>query len=276
MLYGAIIGDIVGSKYEFNNIRTKEFEFFDKDMFFTDDTVMSVAVTEALFNTCQKNYANLKEEVIKQMQKYGKLYPNAGYGGMFSRWLNEKDPKPYNSFGNGSAMRVSSVAYFAKSLEEVKTLSRMVSEVTHNHIEGIKGAEATSVAIYMALNKASKKEIKEYIEKNYYSMDFDYKDLQENYWFNETCQNTVPQALYCFFISENFEDTIRTGISIGGDSDTLCAIAGSVAEAYYGVNKKVKEKALSYLDEYMHNKVIMANILEKKMNNQNINKNKMK
>lgn len=259
MLYGAIIGDIVGSKYEFNNIQTKDFVFFDKDMFFTDDTVMTIAIAEALSNTYKNNYDNLGKEVIKQMKKYGKLYPHVGYGGRFKLWLKAKKPLSYNSFGNGSAMRVSAVPYFAKSLNEVKILSKAVSEVTHNHYEGIKGAEAIAVAIYMALNKASKKLIKKYIEKNYYSMNYDYNDLKENYKFEDTCQNTVPQALYCFFISESFEDAIRTGISIGGDSDTLCAIIGSIAEAYYGIDESIKKTALSYLDNRLYNQVIKLN-----------------
>ena len=258
MLFGAVIGDIVGSKYEFDNIRTKRFEFFDKDMFFTDDTVMSVAVYEALKNSRENNYNNLKEETVKQMQLYGHKYPYCSYGGRFVMWLMDKDPQPYNSFGNGSAMRVSPVAYFANSIEEVKELSKRVTEVTHSHPEGIKGAEATAVSIFMALNKCDKKEIKKYIEDNYYSMDFDYEELRKNYRFNEICQDTVPQALYCFFESKDFEDAIRTGISIGGDSDTLCAITGAVAEAYYGVNQKMKDKALSYLDSHLRNKIIEA------------------
>ncbi len=264
MLFGAVIGDIVGSKYEFDNIRTKEFKFFDNDMFFTDDTVMSVAVYEALKNTKENNYENLSNETVKQMQFYGRKYPYCSYGGRFSSWLKERNPKPYNSFGNGSAMRVSPVAYFANSIEEVKDLSRKVTEVTHNHPEGIKGAEATAVAVYMALNKCDKKEIKKYIEDNYYKLNFNYEDLRKNYEFNEICQDTVPQALYCFFESEDFEDAIRIGISIGGDSDTLCAITGSVAEAYYGVSNKMKTKALSYLDSYLNKKVLEA---EKSINN---------
>jgi type I restriction enzyme M protein len=193
------------------------------------------------------------------MHEIGKhYYTTAGYGGMFIDWLIKGDTKPYNSFGNGSAMRVSPVAYFANSIEEVKELSKQVTEVTHSHPEGIKGAEATAVSIFMALNKCDKKEIKKYIEDNYYSMDFDYEELRKNYRFNEICQDTVPQALYCFFESKDFEDAIRTGISIGGDSDTLCAITGAVAEAYYGVNQKMKDKALSYLDSHLRNKIIEA------------------
>lgn len=266
MLYGAIIGDIVGSKYEFNNIKTKEFTFFEKDMFFTDDTVMSVAITEALFNTYKNDYKNLSAEVIKQMQKYGRMYSNVGYGGMFRKWLKSENPEPYNSCGNGSAMRVSSVAYFAKSIDEVKMLAKMVTEVTHNHEEGIKGSEATAVAIYMALNKSSKEEIKKYIVNNYYDLNYDYEKLKKEYTFKALCQTTVPEALYCFLISNSFEDTIRTGISIGGDSDTLCAIAGAVAEAYYGVDENMKEISLTYLDQHLCNKIIEFNNSQNKPN----------
>ena len=178
-MLGAIIGDIVGSKYEFNNIKTKDFVFFQPDMFFTDDTVMTVAIYDAL-SSCKGDYSKLSDLAIQKMQEYGrKRYPisaKIGYGSMFNGWLTFKIPAPYNSFGNGSAMRVSSVAYFAKSLEEVKKLSYAVTSVTHNHEEGIKGAEATAVATFMALHGASKKEIKDKIENDYYSLDFDYKN----------------------------------------------------------------------------------------------------
>lgn len=268
MLYGAIIGDIVGSKYEFNNYRSKNFDFFDNEMFFTDDTVMSIAVCKALANTYKNNYKNISEETVKQMQQIGRKYPLSGYGGNFFKWVFSINPQPYNSFGNGSAMRVSSVAYFAKSLDEVKKLSKAVSEVTHNHKEGIKGAEATAVAIYLALHGKSKEEIRKHIEENYYPMDYNYYNLQATYMFNETCQETVPQALYCFFESKSFEDTIRTGISIGGDSDTLCAIAGSVAEAYYGIDDKMKREAVSYLDRYLKEELRQLELFAK----ENLNK----
>lgn len=256
-MLGAIIGDIVGSKYEFNNIKTKDFAFFQPDMYFTDDTVMTVAIYDAL-SSCKGDYSNLSELAIEKMQEYGKRYPASrkiGYGSMFNGWLTLKNPAPYNSFGNGSAMRVSAVAYYSKSLEEVKKLSCAVTSVTHNHKEGIKGAEATAIAIFMALHGASKKEIKEKIEKEYYSLDFDYKKLKKDYFFNETCQGTVPQALYCFLISKSFEDTIRTGVSIGGDSDTLCAIAGSVSEAYYGIPKHIRSEGKIYIDKFLNEKV---------------------
>lgn len=247
-MLGAIIGDIVGSIYEFDNIRTKNFCLFSPNCFFTDDTVMTIAVYKALRESKLFKYRNLQKQTIKQMQKYGKLYPNMSYGTSFKYWLDTKDPTPYNSYGNGSAMRVSPVAYFAKSLDEVKKLSYNVTAVSHNHKEGIKGAEATAIAIWLALNKYSKEEIKKYIQDNYYSLDFEYEDLVKNYSFNETCQNTVPQAIYCFLISESFEDCLRTSISIGGDSDTLCAISCAIAEAYYGIPEDIKFMALRYLD----------------------------
>ena len=248
-MLGAIIGDIVGSIYEFDNIRTKNFQLFSSRCFFTDDTVMTIAVYKALKKSKLFNYKNLQEQAVKQMQKYGKLYPNMSYGTSFQQWLNTKNPRPYNSYGNGAAMRVSPVAYFAKSIDEVKKLSYQVTVVSHNHEEGIKGAEATAISIWLALNKYSKEQIKKYIEEKYYSLDFEYEDLVKNYRFNETCQNTVPQAIYCFLISESFEDCLRTSISIGGDSDTLCAISCAIAEAYYGIPEDIKFIALQYLDK---------------------------
>lgn len=248
-MLGAVIGDVVGSIYEFNNIRRKEFFLFSPNCFFTDDSVMTFAVAEALRKTKKRNFKNLKQQTIKEMQKFGKLYPNAGYGNSFKLWLTAKNPKPYNSYGNGSAMRISATPYFAESLEEVKRLSNEVTAVSHNHPEGIKGAEATAVAIWLALNKYGKDEIRKYIEENYYKLDFDYASLKEKYYFNETCQNTVPQAIYCFLISNSFEDCLRASVSIGGDTDTLCAISCAIAEAFYGVPEKIHNQALSFLDD---------------------------
>ena len=256
-MLGAIIGDIVGSKYEFNNIKSKDFVFFQPDMFFTDDTVMTVAIYDAL-SSCKGNYSYLSDLAIEKMQEYGKRYPangKIGYGGMFADWLKSETPIPYNSFGNGSAMRVSAVAYFAKTFDELRALSYAVTAVTHNHEEGIKGAEATAVATFMALHGASKKEIRDVIENEYYPLDFKYQKLKETYSYKVSCQRTVPEALYCFLISNSFEDTIRTGVSIGGDSDTLCAIAGSVAEAFYGIPKEMKSTAKLYLDKFLNKKV---------------------
>lgn len=276
-MLGAIIGDIVGSIYEFDNIKTKEFEFFQENMELTDDSVMTLAVAKALMDTLEtgneEGFKNLSREIseeklkliqnkfgseinpkteleanaILRMVEIGNKYPHMSYGTRFRYWLEE--PVPYNSFGNGSAMRVSPVAYIGKNIEEVKFLSREVTKVSHNHEEGIKGAEATAVTIFMARNKCSKEEIKAEMEK-YYNLDFNYKDLVKNYGFDETCQGTVPEAIYIFLESKDFEDAIRTAISIGGDSDTLAAIVGSIAEAYYDIPEELEKKALTYMDSF--------------------------
>lgn len=237
-MLGAIIGDVVGSVYEWNNIKTKDFELFKPNCFFTDDTVMTVAVANALLLTREKqsntnDKISFKEELIKQMQDFGRKFPNAGYGGMFSGWLVSDNPKPYNSFGNGSAMRVSPCGYIAVTLDEALLLAKASAEVTHNHPEGIKGAEATASAIFLARCGKSKEEIKEYIEENFYTLDKTLDEIRPNYSFNETCQETVPQAIQAFLESVDFEDAIRNAISLGGDSDTLAAITGSIAWAYY-------------------------------------------
>ena len=246
-MIGAIVGDIVGSKYEFNNIKTKDFPLFSNGCRFTDDTVMTLAIFKAL-DDCNGDYSNLSSNAILRMQEYGKMFWNAGYGNKFFLWLISKKPEPYNSFGNGSAMRVCPVAYFAKSIEEVKHLSEQVTKVTHNHIEGLKGAEAAAVAVWLALHKKSKDEIKEYIEQNYYPLNFDYDDLVQNYKYSMTCEGSVPQAIYCFLISKDFEDAIRNCVSIGGDCDTTGAICGAIAGAFYGVPEDIEANALNYLD----------------------------
>lgn len=251
-MFGAIIGDIIGSRFEFfNNSTGKEFDLFNEDCSFTDDSVMTIAICKALMD-CNGNYDILSQKVIENMQYLGELYPRAGYGGMFWDWLRDENPKPYNSFGNGAAMRVSSVAYEAISIDEVKKLSKLVTEVTHNHPEGIKGAEAVAVAIFLARIGKDKKQIKEYIEKNYYTLDFSIDEIKEEYSFDETCQGSVPEALECFFESTDFEDAIRIAISLGGDSDTIAAITGSIAEAYYGIPTHIKESAICYLDDYLY------------------------
>lgn len=247
-MLGAIIGDIVGSRFEWNNIKTKDFEFLADNCFFTDDSVMTIAVADALMKT-RGNPDALSEQAIKSMQKIGRPYPDCGYGGNFYYWIYTDNPQPYNSFGNGSAMRVSACGFVAKSLEEAKALSESVTKVSHNHPEGIKGAEATAVAIYLARTGSSIEQIEQYINDNYYPMDFTLDGIRDTYEFNEICQDTVPQALKAFFESTGFEDAIRNAISIGGDSDTLAAITGGVAEAYYGIPDSIREKALIYLDE---------------------------
>lgn len=230
-MIGALIGDIVGSVYEFNNIKTKEFPLFSDGSIYTDDSVMTLAVTEI----CQKDYINDKDKIIDTLKKWGKAYPNAGYGGHFYGWVLGSDRKPYNSCGNGSAMRVSACGWYGKTEAEVIDFATKVTEVTHNHPEGIKGALVTALCIYYARTGKSKKFIKEYVEKEYPEIKkLDYEDLRRTYVHGpEICQVTLPQALYCFLISNSFEDCIRTTISIGGDCDTTAAISGAIAEAFY-------------------------------------------
>lgn len=249
-MIGAIIGDIVGSKYEWNNHCSKKFTFLDYKCFFTDDTVMTLAVAKAIL-LCNKEYDDLSTRAIDTMRSIGKNYPNCGYGASFHNWIFSNNPKPYNSYGNGAAMRVSACGFAANSLEEAIMLARKVTEITHNHPEGLKGAEAVAVAIYLAKTGWNILEIRDYIDKNYYKMNFKLDEIREFYQFNETCQDTVPQAIEAFLESTSFEDAVRNAISIGGDSDTLAAITGSIAEAYYGVPTEIRKLALTYLDEQL-------------------------
>lgn len=246
-MIGAIIGDIVGSRFEWNNIKSKDFEFLTYKCFPTDDSVMTLALAQAIL-VSKPDHSDLSKNAIECMQSVGRNYPDCGYGGGFHKWMFSDDPKPYYSYGNGAAMRVSAAGFAANSIEEAKELSRKITEVTHNHPEGIKGAEATAVAIYMAKTGSSLLEIRDYIDKNYYPMNFTLDGIRATYKFNETCQDTVPQALMAFFESTDFEDAIRNAISIGGDSDTLAAICGGVAEAYYGVPAEIRKHALTFLD----------------------------
>ena len=246
-MLGAIIGDIAGSRFEWHNIKTKDFELFTPRCNPTDDSIMSLAVAKAIL--ISKNISNLSENAVFYMQLLGNRYPHAGYGGKFAFWLTTRNPKPYNSWGNGAAMRVSACGFAANSLDEAKSLSKIVTEVTHNHPEGIKGAEATAVAIYMAKTGSSLAEIQDYINKHYYKIDFKLDDIRDEYTFDVSCQGSVPQALEAFFESTSFEDAIRNAISIGGDSDTIAAITGGIAEAYYGIPEDIRNRALTFLDE---------------------------
>lgn len=247
-MIGAIIGDIVGSRFEWSNNRSKQFEFLNHQCFFTDDSVLSLAICKALLEAGD-NYSKLSELTSKYMREIGRAYPDAGYGGGFSAWLYSEEPVPYNSFGNGAAMRVGGCGYVARSVEEAKQLSFAVTKVTHNHPEGIKGAEAVAVSVFLAKSGWSLIDIRDYVVKNYYRLDFTLDGIRESYEFNETCQGTVPQAFEAFFESTDFEDAIRNAISIGGDSDTIAAITGSLAEAYYGVPTAMRKHAMTFLDE---------------------------
>lgn len=230
MPLGAIIGDVVGSVYEFHNHRSKDFPLVTSRSFFTDDTVLTIALMDWVMHSKERT----PESVVKYFQKWGRKYPNSGYGLRFSSWLWSNDPKPYRSYGNGSAMRISPIAYMANNENQLFEYCDLVTGVTHNHPEGMKGARAIALAIWMALEGRTKEDIYDMAVSYYPEIkDFDYEDLKKNYYFNETSQNTCPQALYCFLISKDFEDCLRTSVSIGGDTDTLCAMSCAIAEAFY-------------------------------------------
>ena len=258
-MLGAIIGDMVGSLYEFHPIKKKEFEIFDNRMRMTDDSLLTLAVAKVLvdhypFSFDEESLENIKKDLIREFVTTWRFNKGAGFGGMFFSWCNyaynhDYYAEPYNSFGNGSAMRISPVGWMAKSEEEVKILSKVVSEVTHNHPEGIKGAEAVAMCIYLARNGYSKEQIKERMVNDYYpEIDtLDFADLVENYEFTEICQKSVPQAIYCFLISDSLEDAIRNCVAIGGDCDTTGAMAGAIAEAFYQ-----KDKVSTFEEKYLY------------------------
>lgn len=251
-IIGALIGDIAGSVYEFDNYRSKDFIMFapwhGKKCFATDDSIMTLAVCKALMQSQESGYENLGEQTVKCMQEIGRPYPHCGYGGRFYNWMYEEDPKPYNSFGNGSAMRVGGVAYAADSLEKAEEFAEVTAGVSHNHPEGLKGARVTAGLVWLALHGAKKSELKSYAEKSY-DINFSIDEIRPTYQFNETCQKTVPQAIVAFLESEDFEDAIRTAISVGGDSDTLACITGAIAGAFYGVPEELEKRAVEFLDE---------------------------
>ena len=256
-MLGAIIGDMVGSVYEFNPIKTKEFDIFNIRERMTDDSLLTIAVAKTLLKHYpikfdEQSIKKMQEDLIINFVEAWKHNKGAGFGGMFFDWCikaSHGNCEPYNSFGNGSAMRISPVGWIANSEEEVKKISKAVTEITHNHPEGIKGAEAVAMAIYLALHGASKEEIKDRMIKDYYPgiaiLDFD--DLVKNYRFSEICQKSVPQAIFCFLISDGLEDTIRNCVAIGGDCDTTGAMAGAIAEAYYQ-----KDKVSDFEDKFLY------------------------
>jgi len=243
-MIGAILGDMIGAPYEFDRSpKTKEFPLFCNRSEFTDDSVMTVAVAEALMDTLGKSDDEIKDALVKSMKKWGRLFPDAGYGGMFYQWLHTLNPKPYGSFGNGSAMRVSSAGWLFDTLEETRHIAGLTAEVTHNHPEGIKGAEATASAVWMARNGSSKDEIRNYIIREFgYDLSRTCDEIRPGYHHVESCQETVPEALTAFLEGNGFEDVIRTAVSLGGDCDTLTCIAGGIAEAFYGVPEELKKE----------------------------------
>ena len=250
-MIGAILGDIIGSPYEFDRgNKTKDFTLFSRRSHFTDDSVMTIAVADALMKSMGKNDEEVKAELVSTMRTWGAKYPNAGYGFRFITWLFCSDPKPYKSYGNGSAMRVSSAGWLYDTLEETRHYARLTASVSHNHKEGIKGAEATASAIFMARKGEKKEVIKQYIINEFgYDLSRTCDEIRPGYYHVETCQQTVPEALTAFLEGEDFEDVIRTAVSLGGDCDTLTCIAGSIAEAFYGIPEELVVKTIKRIPD---------------------------
>lgn len=250
-MVGAILGDVIGSVYEFWPYKSKDFELFKARgrhvCYCTDDSMMTLAVADAFLN-CKEDFSDLPERTVESMQRIGKDHPDAGYGGNFNHWLYSK-PVPYNSFGNGAAMRVSPCAYVAESLEQALFLSDCVTGVTHNHPEGIKAARAVTACIYMALHGESKENILKHVKENYYPLEKTLDEIRPDYSFDVTCMGSVPESIQCFAEAESCEDAIRNAVSLGGDADTMAAIAGSIAEAYFGIPENWEEKAMRYIVE---------------------------
>ncbi len=247
-MLGAIIGDIVGSRFVKNNIKTKEFEFLTYKCSPTDNSIMTLALAQAILLS-KPDLSDLSKNAVECMQLLGRNYPDCGYGDKFRKWILSENPQPYSSYGNGAAVRVSSAGFAANNLEEARMIAKKVTEVTHNHPEGLKAAEATAAATYMARNGSNILEIRDYIDKNYYPLNFTLDGIRRNYTFDVTCQGSVPQAFMAFFESVGFEDAIRNAISIGGDSGTIAAICGGIAEAYYGIPSEIRKHALTFLDQ---------------------------
>ena len=246
-IIGTICGDVIGSVYEFNSIKTKDFELFTRGSTFTDDTVMTLAIANWLIRD-----KTSERVLIEELQNFGNRYINAGYGRMFLNWLREENPKPYGSWANGSAMRVSPCAWVADSLEEAQDLAYKSAVVTHDHPEGIKGALATVDAIYLARIGASKEEIKDHVETRYeYNLDRSVDRIRQYYRFDVSCAGSVPESIICFLEADDFEDTIRNCVSLGGDADTQAAIAGGIASAYWDVPNDIVDNTVNRLDNFL-------------------------
>lgn len=241
-MLGAMIGDIIGSVYEWHNIKTEEFDFLKSDCFFTDDTVLTAATAKALMGGMS---------YVEAYQDFARRYPGRGYGGNFSHWIHADNPKPYNSWGNGSAMRISPVGFAFDSVDEVLAEAERSAAVTHNHPEGIKGAQATALAILLGRQGATLEDIRREITIRFeYDLNRTLDEIRPGYRFDVSCQGSVPEAMIAFLESTSYEDAVRKAISLGGDSDTIACITGGIAEAFYGgVPDKIAEKGRSYLPE---------------------------
>ncbi|MEF2926554.1 MAG: ADP-ribosylglycohydrolase family protein [Catenibacterium sp.] len=273
-MYGAILGDIIGSPFEFDRgDKTKDFKLFSRRSHFTDDSVMTLAVCEALLKVGQDaTVKEIEDAVISSMQSWGRKYPHEGYGGYFRCWLTARHPEPYNSFGNGSAMRVSAAGWLYDSLEKTRVVAKATANVTHNHLEGIKGAEASASAIFMARNGSSKEEIKKYIENEFhYDLNRTLDEIRPSFHMDETCQKTVPEAIIAFLEARDFEDAIRNAVSLGGDTDTLGAITGSIAEAYFGISETLISECRNRINKDMRDVVDAFYSLVRKDDSPNTN-----
>ncbi len=254
-MLGAIIGDIAGSRFEFDRgDKSRDFEFFTSECEITDDTVMTIAVAEALMDAgLDSGEDKIKEELIASMKKWGKKYPGAGYGGRFRGWVLSDDPKPYGSYGNGSAMRVSPAGWLYETMDRTREVARWTAEITHNHPEGVKGAESLAAAIFLARNGKTKEEIRSYIETEFgYDLSRTLDEIRPTYHHVEDCMRTLPEAFECFLEADSYENTIRNVMYIGGDTDTLAAIAGALAEAFFGIPLVISSYAVRFIpDEIM-------------------------
>lgn len=245
-IIGAIAGDVIGSAYEFNPTRDHDFELFTPKSSFTDDTVLTMANALWLIDDEQHTHERLVEIMLDLCRRY----PNRGYGGRFANWICDKDPQPYNSYGNGSAMRVSPVGYYAQSLEEALALAKVSAEVTHNHPEGIKGAQATAAAIFLARCGKSKQEIRDYVAQTFdYDLSRTLDEIRPTFSFDETCQRTVPEAITCFMEGKDYEDVVRLSVALAGDADTIAAIAGSISSAVDEVPNDITQQVIALLSE---------------------------
>ncbi|MCR5278365.1 MAG: ADP-ribosylglycohydrolase family protein [Lachnospiraceae bacterium] len=253
-MYGAILGDIIGSRFEFDRGgKTKKFELLTEEDCFTDDSVMTVAVADALMAAgVNASVDNIEKECIKAMKYWGRIYPNAGYGGRFWGWLFGGQEGAYGSYGNGSAMRVSAAGWLYDSVERTREVARATANVTHNHPEGLKGAECTAAVIYLARTGSTKEEIASYVEREFgYDFSETLDDMRRRHEHVESCMDSLPKALRSFFDGTSYEDTVRNAVSLGGDTDTLAAIAGAMAEGFYGVPQELKDRGDEFLESDM-------------------------